>query len=65
MSNGNQAFGAGVLAVHRESDADAMEGALGLVALLGDLLDRAFGPATRQKPGNGSRTEPSLARISS
>ena len=32
----NQSLGAGILAVHRERDADAMKRALGLVALLGD-----------------------------
>ncbi len=32
----NQPLGAGILAVHRERDADAMKRALGLVALLGD-----------------------------
>ncbi len=37
---GDQPFGAGVLAVDGKSDADAVEGALGFLALLGDLVGR-------------------------
>ena len=37
---GNQAFGAGIFPVNREGDADAMEGALGFLAFLGDLFGR-------------------------
>src|SRR6266446_7940128 len=37
---GNQTFGAGIFPVNREGDADAMEGALGFLAFLGDLFGR-------------------------
>ena len=38
---GNQSFGAGIFPVNREGDADTMEGALGFLAFLGDLLGRS------------------------
>ena len=45
----NQALGAGILAVDREGDADAMEGALGFLAFLGDLFGRRCGPSHSAK----------------
>ena len=61
----NQALGAGLLAVDREGDADAMERALGLLALLGDAGGRLSGRATPRMPRNGGRTPPSGVCISS
>ena len=58
----DQALGARVLAVDGERDADAMERALGLVALLRDAGRRRCARASRRTPGNGAGSPPSGAR---